>query len=708
MNCCRFRCLMALAAVTCLLCSSVLSQQGKKGDQEVIRISAELVQVDVLVLDKDNKPVKGLTREDFELYDNNHLEEITHFSLEESQAGEAGRAGALPKVIAPSDLNRVIAFVVDTLHISPENVYRARKMLEGFIDSKMAPGDLVLIVPTAGGSGLYQQFTSDRRVLLAAAGRLRPAFILDADTPARRSGTSQQVLELLPALAEGRAGVPQAAGQGGTGVTANIASLLEEADVQATLSALDTVTRAMGRYPGRKIGVFVSEGFRAFQTRMSLELSETIARAARANVVFYSIDPAGLEPLGVVAGDAVSDITKGPLPTDPLSPSGVALTSGRVDEANIAGERRSDYFESQDALNALAVDTGGRFFRNSNDIKDGLTRMLQENSSYYLLGFQPDAGKWDGKFHKIRVAVRGRPDLVAITRKGYLARAEKKPDRGTLTAKAAETLEAINSPLVRRDIDLLLTPFYRDDSNRQPVMTTTLNIDGGKFGFKQAGAKHTTKLEVTGFILDVTGRAVDTFNKTVDLALDPDVYQSVLKDGLVTVRTISVKPGVYQVKTLVRDQGSGLIGTASGYVEVPDFKSDHLALSSIFTDGGLLNREKGGDVTGVGSPMAQRRFQRNGQFGYVLIVYNARSEGKDTRLEITTRILSRSRVVFDGQPKAVEILEGSSPPGRIVTGGLVQLGGLAPGEYVLEVTVKDLLRNKEGAFARQEIDFYVE
>ena len=115
--------------------------------------------MDVLVTDKSNKPVMGLKREDFELYDNDKLQAITHFSYEESKSRKVAdeQGSAMPRVITPGELNRVVAFVIDTLHMKPENVYRARRMLQDFVDTKMAPGDLVLILPTAGGSGLYQQ-----------------------------------------------------------------------------------------------------------------------------------------------------------------------------------------------------------------------------------------------------------------------------------------------------------------------------------------------------------------------------------------------------------------------------------------------------------------------------------------------------------------------------------------------------------------------
>ncbi|HWP43597.1 MAG TPA: VWA domain-containing protein [Blastocatellia bacterium] len=694
------------------LCLPALSQQKKESD--VIRIETQLVQVDVLVNDKDNRPVKGLTREDFELYDNGKPQTITHFSFEEVKpirVDEAAGSGSLSRVVMPGELNRVLAFVVDTLHVTPENMDRARKMLEDFVDKQMAEGDLALVFPTGGGSGLYSQFTSDQRILRGAISRLRSAFIFENDTPARR-GLSQQVLDLLPALAETRQGVPQAEGQGGAGSTySGVGGMIEESDVRTTISSLNYLVDSMSRLPGRKVALFISEGFRAIQTRLSDELGELTARAARANVVFYSIDPGGLDPVEFATSDTLGpNISKGPAALDPsLTPNstGLALSTNRVDVNNPVPEKRRDYFESQDALNYLAAETGGRFYRNNNDIKAGLNNLLGENSSYYLLGFQPE--KWDGKFHQLKVVVRNRPELNVITRRGYLASSPPPKRRGALTEKAAEIIEAINSPLIRRDIDLQLASFYRDDVKKQPVLTSLLHIDPAKLNFKQSGGKHKTKVEITGFMLDSTGRAADSFSQTVDLNLAPDVYKDLMKEGLLTVRASGVKPGPYQVKFLVREADSGLIGTASTYVEVPDFKMDRLLLSSIFTDMRILQQDKPGEITGVGSTLSQRRFRRGSQFAYVLIVYNARGDGKkNTQLEMTTRILKAGRVVYDGKSKPVEVLEGSAPPSRIITGGVMQLGQIEPGDYTLEVIVIDKLRKQEAAVSRQEIDFVVE
>jgi len=123
-----------------------------------------------------------------------------------------------------------------------------------------------------------------------------------------------------------------------------------------------------------------------------------------------------------------------------------------------------------------------------------------------------------------------------------------------------------------------------------------------------------------------------------------------------------------------------------------------------------LNQEKGKEVTGVSGTLSQRRYPKGTEMAYVLIVYNAKTEGKDNRtsLEIMARILKGDRVVYNSQLKPVEVLDGSSPPSRIITGGILRLLGLAPDDYTLEVTVIDKLRKKGSAVARQEIDFSVE
>ncbi|HLF85022.1 MAG TPA: VWA domain-containing protein [Blastocatellia bacterium] len=660
-------------------------QDKKKQDQGGIKLTTELVQIDVVVSDKNKKPVAGLKREDFELYDNSKPQQITTFSYEQTDKHRAGdqtiEARSLPRAIAAGELNRVIAFVVDTLHIKFENIYRTRKMLEDFVDNKMQPGDLVLILPTGGGSGLLQQFTSDRRMLHRAIDRLRPFFFSNDSTPYRSFA---------------RFGGQMGTGARGAGGLAmprggNIGAMpdpLEGADVRATLSALNETIKSMTRFSGRKVSVLVSEGLRIFATQTTSDLGKTTGLAARANVVFYTIDPRGLDPLTLDAADE-------------LTP----------DVTSASDSKRDNFFESQDSLRAIAADTGGKFFGNNNDIMQGLDAMLDENSAYYMLGFYPEASRWDGKFHKIKVLVRNRPDLTVSFRKGYLAKSPPpSASLAKLDPKVAEAIEAISSPLVRRDLDLRLTPLYTDNAQREPVVTLLLHIDASRLSFTQSEGRYLSKLDELGFVFDGNGKAVDRFSNTLELNLKPQTYDTVLKRGLVATRTLNVKPGVYQVRLFVRETDSGLIGTANDYIEIPDLKANRLSTSSLFVSGQTVEEGKVINTAGEGGTPSQRRFTRDGEFTYSLAIYNPKLDGKtkEPQLEMRARVLRGNRVVYTGEPRSVVAAPGSTPT-RIITGGIIKLMKLQPDDYTLEVTVRDKLRGKESrSVIRQEMDFSVE
>ena len=590
----------AVDATETALLRGVLPQEKKTQGRDEIKLSTELVQIDVLVTGKDHKPVGGLTRGDFELYDNKRAQQITSFSYEETGKRRAGtqttEASSLPRAIAAGELKRVIAFVVDTFHIKFENIHQTRKMLEDFVDNKMQSGDLVLILPTGGGSGVLQQFTSDRRMLHRAIDRLKPLFFSNESTPYRS----------FARLGGGPGGQIGTGGRGAGGLSmprgGNIGASpdpLEEADVRATLNALDETINSMTRLPGRKVSVLVSEGLRIFTTRTTSDLDKTTSLAARANVVFYTIDPRGLDPLVLTAGDEI-DQGAGP---------GTAVS-------NASDRKRDDFRESQNSLRVIAADTGGKFFGNNNDIKQGLNVLLDENSAYYMLGFYPEASRWDGKFHKIKVVVRNRPDLTVSFRKGYLAKSPQPDSPAKVDPRVAEVIEAISSPLARRDLDLRLTPLYADNAQREPRVTLLLHIDASRLTFTQSGGRYQSNLDEVGLVLDAQGKAIDRFSETLRLNLQPATHAAVLTRGLLVTRTLNVRPGVYQVRLFVREKDSGLVGTANDFIEIPDFKADRLSTSSLFVSGQAVEDGKVINTAGEGGTPAQRRFNRDGEFTY--------------------------------------------------------------------------------------------
>jgi VWFA-related protein len=688
-----------LALMSLPVCSASSFPQDKS-DKDDIKLRAQLVQIDVLVSDKNKQPVKGLKREDFELLDNGKPQVITNFVFEDSSLNNvepgATEARTAPRTLAPGELKRVMAFVVDTLHMKQENIYATRKLLTDFVDNRMAPGDLVLILPTAGGSGLLQQFTSDRRLLKQAINRLHPIYY-SRDTTPRRTLDARN-----PSLNPDRGGLTKRPGalsmpDVGAGSYGRDYDPLEQADIHTTLNTLNDMIRAMGKVPGRKLGVFLSEGIRLYATGTESFLQTTIDLAARANVVFYSIDPRGLEPLSLGADEDLSAIA---------AAFGVPIS----DAARISNlEKQTDFQESQESLRRMAADTGGTFFGNNNDIKRGLDNLLDENASYYMLGFQPEGRAWDGKFHKVKVAVRNRPDLVVTYRKGYAAKTEKPAPPLSTNPDAAEALDAISSPFAHRDIDLRLTPLYVFNPQGEAMMTGLLHIDVSKLHFKQVNGNYQALLEQVGYIYDVNGRAVDQFANHLALDLKPETYQTVLKRGLVATRQLSLPPGLYQMKLFVREPETRLIGTANDLFSIPNLKSGNLATSSIFMHGGTLKDGKVVPSAGEGDTLSQRHFRKGGIFSYEMVIYNAKADEKASQpqLEMRARVLRGNEVVFKGAFKPVALAPDYKALSPIVASRSFQLGNLAPGDYVLEVTLLDRLRKKD-ALIRQEVDFTIE
>jgi hypothetical protein len=152
--------------------------------QPQFRTSTNLRTIDVVVLDRQGQPVTDLTSADFEVTEHGKRQSLkqaiyvpaplTRASLStpaNSSAADAGReaAGSPRFASAQEPIAQTLAIVVDDLGLSFESTVYVRKALHTFIDTQMQSGDLIAILRTGAGIGSLQQFTTDRRLLSAAA-----------------------------------------------------------------------------------------------------------------------------------------------------------------------------------------------------------------------------------------------------------------------------------------------------------------------------------------------------------------------------------------------------------------------------------------------------------------------------------------------------------------------------------------------------------
>src|SRR5215475_3942 len=441
-------------------------QEQKKQDDPLLRLETELVQIDVVVADKQGKLARDLKRVDFELFEDGKKQEITHFAIgtaaqpakwlavEKKKPSEKSSADSTPVEI---QAGRYLVIAVDDFHLAPENLLTAKRTLHNFINSQMVAGDQVAIATTSGNIGMFQQFTNERDVLERAINRLNvqnrtvtsssdvprisdyQAELIDIGDHDALELAVQEILRLEPMPSP-----PPGAGRGRGGVNAPSpdggVSPRERAVMQAqskargivnqnahytraTLSNLESVIRNLRNLTGRKILILLSDGFHLGGNSSSqiFDMRRITDAATRAGVVIYSIDARGL--VAVVPGGGASD------------PSG-------ADDVNLPGARsriESSAVQAKlDGLNALARDTGGTLFKNSNDLSLGLQRVLDANETYYVLAYEPSTTYRDGRFHKIEVRITGRPDLTVRTRKGYFAPSEKSGETGSPAEKSPD------------------------------------------------------------------------------------------------------------------------------------------------------------------------------------------------------------------------------------------------------------------------------
>ena len=304
----RFGVLLVLLAALGRL---ALAQQTTAAPETVFRVTVNLVQVDAVVTDSKGRQVTNLTRDDFEIFDNNRPQQITHFAYiaanspsPAAPAGMPAQFGGLTVPLRPEQVRRSIALVVDDLGMSWESTHPVRILLRKFVDEQMQPGDLVAVVRTSAGMGSLQRFTSDKRLLHAAIDRLRWL---------PRRGSASAFLPRFGQLAGPREArsVPEAAKanrqiarQASAAVREQLADIEESIKLSFTvgsLGALEHVVEGLRELPGRKAAIFFSDGLSlAMRGRTRFQLLDLFRRlvdqANRASVLVYAMDARGLLP----------------------------------------------------------------------------------------------------------------------------------------------------------------------------------------------------------------------------------------------------------------------------------------------------------------------------------------------------------------------------------------------------------------------------
>jgi VWFA-related protein len=167
-----------IAAFTSVTAQQPAPSPAPPAQDDVVRVTTNLVQADVIVTDKSGRQITDLRPEDFEVLEDGKRQTLSHFSYistanPATKPAEKNSGTELPPLpVSEAQTRRTLAIVVDDLGLSAESIVSVRKALKEFVENQMQPSDLVAIVQTTKASGALQQFTSDKSRLLATIERI--------------------------------------------------------------------------------------------------------------------------------------------------------------------------------------------------------------------------------------------------------------------------------------------------------------------------------------------------------------------------------------------------------------------------------------------------------------------------------------------------------------------------------------------------------
>jgi VWFA-related protein len=699
----------------------------KPDDGDVVKITTNLVQVDAAVFDKNGKPVTDLTADEVKVFEDGKPQKVTHFvynmggaqplSRPVSPTGPGKSNEVAPPVVRetpkPENVHRTIAVVVDDLGLSFESISILRRTLKKFVDEQIQPGDLVAIIRTAGGAGVLQQFTSDKRQLHAAIERVKFVLIGRGDSSAFSAVRAPELR--IPDEAASRNQTAE--------------NFREEVFSVGTLGTLRYVINGLHEMPGRKSVLLLSDGIKIFNpgdangtNRVQEALESLTDLANRASVVIYTMDARGLMPIGLQAQDNVQ--MSAPVGRPGLGgPSGVNRSVREVNQ--IMTVRRNSFYESQNGLNYLAQQTGGLAIKNTNDLSGGIQRVLEDQRGYYLIGYRPEESTFDkksgrSKFHHLDLKVTRPGKYNVRMRNGFFGVIDEEARPAQRTA-AQRLVAAISSPFGSSDVRLQLTSLFSNDATNGSFMRSLLHIDMRDLTFKDGpNGTHECVFDVLAMTFGDSGVQVDYTGQTYTLQLPDAEYQRAMQHGLVYNVTVPVKKrGAYQFRMALRDTATDRIGSVNQFIEVPDLESKRLALSGVVLTGKAI--AAGGANSNSSAPQgnapainpeaspAVRHLRQMMRLEYGLLVYNAALDKASGKPRLTTqiRLFRDGKQVFAGSELPFDPT-GQTDLGRLVVGGALDLGtDLAPGEYIFQIIVSDMLADKKSRVATQSMDFEI-
>lgn len=531
------------------------------------KVRVNLVQVRVVVRDAKGELVPGLTKQDFEVYDQGKLETISTFGVEtaetrrkrteEAAKTQQGTTESAEKLALPE---RFVALVFDDIHLSLQDATFVRVSAQKLIDG-MTPTERIGIFGTS--EQVTQEYTNDKPLLERTLNQIVPRpkmgkINATTNCPDVNHYMADQSINksdpmVLPVVTQETLqcmfnGDPMMLRQAQMMASSALQQELTAGDTdnEFTYRALEDVIRRLASMPGERVLVLASPGF--LLSTLYLEEMGIIDRANRANVVINTVDVRGL-----YTPDVLPDVSQRVTDTPQTAPLKVQY-------------RTQAQFENAFVLGDFANGTGGTFFQNSNDVAGGLAKAGLTPEVSYILGFSPQNQRMDGKYHTIKVVITDKRKYNIQARRGYYA--PRKVDDPKEQARE-EIQEAVFSQDEIQELPLDFQTQYFKTGEASAHLSVVSKIDPKGIHFRKSDGRSYDDLTIATVVFDENGNFVMGGEKILEMRLLEKTYDRLSRTGIVMKSSFDLKPGKYIVRQVVRDSEGAQMAAKSGAVVIP-------------------------------------------------------------------------------------------------------------------------------------------
>ena len=577
-----------LAAAVLAAAASPLLAQGFAERAEVV-----VVEVPVQVV-RDGQPVRGLTADDFEIWEGRRRRPITGFEVVDLADPSAGRREV------PAAARRHFLLLFDLSFSQPSSVVKAREAARDLVLGLHA-SDLVAVATyhASRGPNLVLGFSSDRRQIDAALEGLGLTGKDAAQDPLRLVLRDAAPAEEMARTPQGRVGglrdQPWLGDTSGSSMVQQIQAIADpagRADLETQRNAVTALSRSfadlarlMGSVEGRKHVVYLSEGFdsRLLRGTDDLQKRDEIAAASQSGE-FWKVEGDELYGNTKTVNEVermLEEFRRADCAIQAVDIGGLR-GEGSASGAEAAGGTSGGTSGGKDSLLQMARGTGGELYENLNDLSSAMDRMLGRTSVTYVLAYQPDDLRADGSYRRLRVELKNGRGARLVHRPGFYA---PKPYRDRnpferLLEAGARVVSGDDAGTL--DLAVLAAAFRSGVRSGRAYVPVLIEVGGP--GLLAGSQGKTLPAEIYIYAMDAEGGIPDFSTQTIGLDL-ARAEAGLRQSGLKFFGHLELPPGRYTVRVLVRNGDTGEAGLRIVELEVPAFDpSDPVLLPPFFPE----------------------------------------------------------------------------------------------------------------------------